>query len=124
MLHALGEDKLSDVVSQLLPLASHPKPAPREGLLWLFAFLPSVLGERFSGLIDVSLPVVLKVHLGSIYCHALLSKHMCDSQGLSDDAELVRDVAMRSGQAIVNQHARTHSDVLIPPLQNGVYHCT
>lgn len=35
--------------------------------------------------------------------------------------ELVRDVAMRSGQAIVNQHARSHSTVLIPALQNGLF---
>ena len=35
--------------------------------------------------------------------------------------ELVRDVAMRSGTAIVNQHARTHSAVLIPPLQAGLF---
>jgi hypothetical protein len=42
-------------------------------------------------------------------------------QGLADDIELVRGVAMRSGQAIVNQHAASHSQVLIPPLQEGLF---
>ena len=44
-------------------------------------------------------------------------------QGLSDDSELVRDVAMRSGQAIVMQHAVTHSHVLVPPLRQGECRC-
>ncbi len=61
VLHALGEDKLRSVVGQLLPLATHPRPGPREGLLWLLAFLPSTMGEDFATLIEVALPVVLKV---------------------------------------------------------------
>jgi hypothetical protein len=61
VLHALGDDKLHSVVPQLLPLSNHPNPAPREGLLWLLAFLPSTMGEGFAALIDVALPVVLKV---------------------------------------------------------------
>ena len=48
-------------MSQLLPLASHPRAGPREGLLWLLAFLPSTMGEDFAGLIHAALPVVLKV---------------------------------------------------------------
>ena len=61
VLFALGQDKLENVVDQLLPLSNHPKSGPREGLLWLFAFLPTTMGERFATLIDVALPVVLKV---------------------------------------------------------------
>lgn len=63
VLRALGEDKLVAVVTQLLPLANHPKSGPREGLLWLLAFLPSAMGEGFATLIDVALPIVLKVGL-------------------------------------------------------------
>lgn len=64
VLHALGSEKLMDVLRQMLPLANHPKPAPREGLLWLLAFLPSTMGEDFAGLINIALPVVLKVGSG------------------------------------------------------------
>jgi hypothetical protein len=99
ILRAFGAERMRSIVLSLLPLGSHVKPSPREGLLWLFAFLPSVIGEDFALLIDEALPIVIK--------------------GLSDDVELVRDVAMRSGQAIVVQHAVTHCAVLVPPLRAG-----
>lgn len=123
VLYALGDEKLHSVVSQLLPLANHPKPAPREGLLWLLAFLPSTMGEGFANLIDVALPVVLKVGDCVWDVPSVCFVHMTSVslQGLADDIELVRGVAMRSGQAIVNQHAASHSQVLIPPLQEGLF---
>jgi hypothetical protein len=61
VLHAFGNDRLLSVVRDLIGLAAHPKAAPREGLLWLFAFLPAAIGDDFAQLIDHVLPVVLKV---------------------------------------------------------------
>ena len=43
------------------PFAAHSKAAPREGLLWLFAFLPAAIGDSFAQLIDDVLPLVIKV---------------------------------------------------------------
>ena len=41
-------------------------------------------------------------------------------QGLADDVENVREVAMRSGRAIVYQHALSHAAVLVPALRDGL----
>ncbi len=87
LLVARGEPILTEAVIRLLPLGQHPKAGPREGLLWVFVFLPSCLGQAFAPLIVHALPAIL--------------------QGLADDVEMVRDVALRSGQVIVKQHARS-----------------
>jgi hypothetical protein len=50
----------------------------REGVLWLISFLPNSLGHSFGHVIERVLPFVL--------------------QGLSDDQEGVREVALRAGQ--------------------------
>lgn len=101
VLGALGEPRLSEVLRELLPLADHPKPATRQGLLWLLAFLPGVLAAKFSGYITTLLPVVLG--------------------GLADDAEMVREVAMRAGEVVVSRYARSHVSILLPALQEGMF---
>ncbi|KAL7541160.1 hypothetical protein ACHAXR_010687, partial [Thalassiosira sp. AJA248-18] len=88
------------MVNEILPLKSHPKAGTREGVLWVLTFLPSVLGQAYSSLIDESLP-------------ALLS-------GLADDNEAVRDVALRAGRVLVKAHGKAHKDKILPPLEEGL----
>ena len=75
---ALGEERISDIVTDAMQLSRSSSAYAREGLLWLLTFLPSVLGEPFAEYITSTLPIVLS--------------------GLSDDSEGVRDVSMRAGQ--------------------------
>ena len=74
--------------------------ANTRGLLWVLTFLPSVLGQAYSSLIDESLP-------------ALLS-------GLADDNEAVRDVALRAGRVLVRSHGKAHKDKILPSLEEGL----
>jgi len=88
------------MINEILPLKSHPKAGTREGVLWVLTFLPSVLGQAYSSLIDESLP-------------ALLS-------GLADDNESVRDVALRAGRVLVRSHGKAHKDKILPSLEEGL----
>ena len=101
VLVALGMDRLADCVVDLLPLSGHAKPGPREGLLWLLVFLPSSLGKECALLIPRTLPIILQL--------------------LSDDMEVVRDVALRAGQVYVKMFSRTDAQLLAGPLEAGLF---
>ena len=88
------------MVNEILPLKSHPKAGTREGVLWVLTFLPSVLGQAYSSLIDESLPALLG--------------------GLADDNESVRDVALRAGRVLVRSHGKAHKDKILPSLEQGL----
>lgn len=90
----------SVMINEILPLKSHPKAGTREGVLWVLTFLPSVLGQAYSSLIDASLP-------------ALLS-------GLADDNDAVREVALRAGRVLVKSHGKAHKDKILPSLEEGL----
>lgn len=66
----------------IIALQKSTKVAAREGMIWALSFFPSVLGEQYSVYIAFSLPIVL--------------------QGLCDDNEGVREVALRAGQVMVS----------------------
>jgi hypothetical protein len=91
VLVVIGQNKVSIVLHELLPLKSHPKFNVREGVLWLLCFLPPVLEDDFAVHIPETLPVVLS--------------------GLSDEAESVREVAMRSGQVLVSAHGKQQAEL-------------
>lgn len=101
VLVVLGATRASSVLSDLLPLAAHPKGSVREGVLWVLCFLPGAMGKDFAPIIPSALPVVLA--------------------GLSDEVEAVREVALRSGQVLVSTHGKTHSDQLLPSLEDGLF---
>jgi hypothetical protein len=46
----------------------------------------------------------------------------CVLGGLADDSEIVREVAMRAGQTIVNEYYTSAVDVLVPSLEEGSLH--
>jgi hypothetical protein len=100
VLVALGEPKLSEVVRELLLLGNHPRAPPREGLLWLLVFLPAVMGRSFNTLLRVCMPTIV--------------------QRMADDTEMVREVALRAGQVIVKQYAKTDAQALLPSLESGL----
>jgi HEAT repeat protein len=90
----------SVMLDDILPLASHPSPSTREGVLWVLCFLPPALGQGFTSMLDDSLPPLIN--------------------GLSDENEQVRDVAMRAGRVLIKSHGKVHFDKILPILQSGM----
>jgi HEAT repeat protein len=88
------------MLDDILPLASHPSPSTREGVLWVLCFLPPALGQGFTSMLDSSLPALIN--------------------GLSDDVENVRDVAMRAGRVLIKSHGKVHFDKILPVLRSGM----
>ncbi|GMH51321.1 hypothetical protein TL16_g00986 [Triparma laevis f. inornata] len=98
---ACGGEVVFDVMSnEIIPMSTHPKVATREGVLWVMTFMPNVLGQGYSNLIDLSLPALLG--------------------GLSDDNENVREVAMRAGRVLIRSHGKTSVDKILPALEEGL----
>ena len=90
----------SQMMDDILPLASHPSQSTREGVLWVLCFLPPALGQGFTVMLDASLPALIN--------------------GLSDDNEQVREVAMRAGRVLIKSHGKVHFDKILPILQSGM----
>ncbi|KAL3922460.1 MAG: hypothetical protein SGILL_002195 [Bacillariaceae sp.] len=101
VLIASGTTVVENVMQDdILPLASHPSPSTREGVLWVLCFLPPALGQGFTSLLDDSLPPLIN--------------------GLSDENEQVREVAMRAGRVLIKSHGKVHFDKILPILRNGM----
>lgn len=101
VLIASGTSSIDETMTtEILPLGMYPEAATREGVLWMMCFLPSAMGQAYTGLIDPSLPVLLS--------------------GLSDDSESVRDVAMRAGRTLIRSHGKVHVDKILPSLEVGL----
>jgi HEAT repeat protein len=90
----------SVMLDDILPLASHSAPCTREGVLWVLCFLPPALGQGFTSMLDESLPPLIN--------------------GLSDENEQVREVAMRAGRVLIKSHGKVHFDKILPILQSGM----
>ncbi|CAM9143400.1 unnamed protein product, partial [Chrysoparadoxa australica] len=101
VLVALGGTRAEGVLTELLPLANHSSAPVREGLLWLLCFLPGSMGREFTPLIGIALPLILK--------------------GLSDEADVVREVSLRAGQVLVSTHGKAHAEKLLPALEAGLF---
>jgi len=99
---ALGDDFMVRVLNEnVFPMANASAPHVREGVVWVMVFLPPVLGvKKNEPFVTRELPIVIN--------------------GLSDESEFVRDVAMRAGQVIVEQHAIEHTHMLLPVLETGL----
>jgi hypothetical protein len=68
----------------------------------MLAFLPATMGMHFSSLIPDTLPVVL--------------------HRLCDDTDSVREVSLRAGQVIISQHGMSDTKVLLPLMEEGMFH--
>lgn len=109
---AAGGTRLVDTLHQsLLPLAQAGKGDPeaackREGVLWTLAFLPATMNARlgpdaFAPLIPLVFPLVV--------------------QGLADESDGVREVALRTGTVMVESNSATHAKELLAPMQAGLF---
>ena len=53
LLVASGGNVVNEVMmDEIFPLAGHPRRNTREGVLWVLTFLPTTLGQGYSGLIE------------------------------------------------------------------------
>ena len=102
VLVALGPERLEKVVDELIPQAENEHSHVREGTMWMLAFLPATMGMHFSGLIPRTLPVILN--------------------RLCDDSDGVREVSLRAGQVVISQHGMEDTNVLLPLMEDGMFH--
>lgn len=102
IMSGLGTEKLDDLLPDIISNTSSPKAFVREGFISLLIFLPATYGERFSP------------YLGRIIRPVL--------DGLADDSDYVRDASMRAGRMIVINHSTKAVDLLMPELEQGLFH--
>ncbi|KAL6074695.1 eIF-2-alpha kinase activator GCN1 [Balamuthia mandrillaris] len=96
------ESKFDELMPSIQKGIDDARPHVREGFISLFVYLPGALGEQFESYLGEVLPAIL--------------------QGLADETEMVRDVAMRAGQSIVTQYATEALDIMLPSLLDGLFH--
>ena len=97
VLNELGEDRVATCLTQsLAPLGRQETAAGREGALWCVRYLARDTAE-FSPLVGDALGCVL--------------------DGLADDADPVREVALLAGKQLVRSHGREELRVLLPSLE-------
>nr|CCA15342.1 hypothetical protein OsJ_12383 [Albugo laibachii Nc14] len=102
VLVALGGDRVEKALfDEIFPIARHPKASVREGVLWIIAFLPPILGKSFAVFLHDALPIIVT--------------------GLSDEVDAVRDVAAHAGHVVVSTHAVSHAKEILPALVNGLF---
>ncbi len=100
VLSVLDAGRFEELLTDIVANAKHLRPHIREGYLGLFIFLPSTF-KYLQNYLDKILPCIL--------------------EGLADEVESVREIAMRAGQALVNQYAKTALALLLPTLEEGLF---
>ena len=98
---SLNASRRLEILTAVIGLQGNTKVAAREGMVWCLSFFPSVLGEQYAQYISFTLPIVL--------------------QGLCDDNDGVREVALRAGQVMVSVLGSTHTHELLPGLSEGLF---
>jgi hypothetical protein len=88
VLAALGTAKFESLLPGIIADCSHPRAAVRDGHLTVFKYLPSALGPVFQQYLQQVLPAIL--------------------DGLADENESVRDVALSAGHVLVEHYATTY----------------
>ena len=105
VLSVVPTDRFEEVMhTALLPKATRdaePRWYVREGVMWVLSFLSTFMQEvQISELLDDLFPVII-----------------C---ALDDTEEVVRDVAMRAGEEVINRHIEALGDRVMPFLQAGL----
>eukprot|EP00930_Biecheleria_cincta_P034269 TRINITY_DN23698_c0_g1_i1.p1 TRINITY_DN23698_c0_g1~~TRINITY_DN23698_c0_g1_i1.p1 ORF type:complete len:2738 (+),score=614.06 TRINITY_DN23698_c0_g1_i1:451-8214(+) len=103
VLMAKGADRIQELLPDILSNACNKDAAPeaREGYLGLFAYLPVAMGSSFEPHIEEVLTALLN--------------------GMSDDVSGVRDTAFKAAQVITKAFGSSHTALLLPPLEEGVF---
>ncbi|KAG2444413.1 hypothetical protein HXX76_001166 [Chlamydomonas incerta] len=98
----LGPDHLDALLPDVLASAGgRSRPAQREGALTLFQFLPLTMHDALQTHLPRVLPAIL--------------------DGLSDEAEGVRDAALAAGRILVDNYANSALPLLLPAVEEGVF---
>ena len=102
VLAVLGPEQLEALLPDVYESCRSGSAAVREGHLVLLRFLPQTLDGGF------------QPHLW-----AALS---CILDGLADEAEAVRDAAMKAGRTLVDLYALSSLTLLLPAVEEGIFH--
>ncbi|XP_074594678.1 lethal (3) 80Fj [Brevipalpus obovatus] len=99
----LGLERLDQLMPEIIATAERPETLAhvRDGYIMLFIYLPVVFGKEFIPYISRIINPVLKA--------------------LADEAEFVRETALKAGQRIVNMYAETAIQLLLPQLEKGLF---
>ncbi|KAK3485123.1 armadillo-type protein [Neurospora crassa] len=100
VLAGLGTSRLEETLPTILQNVESSKPAVREGFMSLFIFLPVCFGNSFANYLAKIIPPILS--------------------GLADDAESIRETALRAGRLLVKNFAVRAVDLLLPELERGL----
>uniref|UniRef100_A0A4W4EJR9 TOG domain-containing protein n=1 Tax=Electrophorus electricus TaxID=8005 RepID=A0A4W4EJR9_ELEEL len=100
----LGVEKLDKLMPDVVQTASKVDIAShvRDGYIMMFIYLPLTFGEKFTPYVGPIIPCILKA--------------------LADENEYVRDTALRAGQRIISMYAETAIALLLPELEQGLFH--
>ncbi|EPS66179.1 hypothetical protein M569_08598, partial [Genlisea aurea] len=100
VLAALGTAYFECLLPDILRNCSNPKASTRDGYLALFKYLPRSLGVQFQNYLQQILPAIL--------------------DGLADENESVREVALSAGHVLVEHYATTSLPLLLPAVEDGI----
>lgn len=100
----LGPEKLHRLMPDIIATAERSDIAPhvKDGYIMMFIYLPTVFQDEFTPYIGQIIPPILKA--------------------LADENEFVRETALKAGQRIVNTYAETAIELLLPELEDGLFH--
>lgn len=103
VLMAMGTDRIELLLPDILHNATNSSAPPevKEGYLGLFVYLPVAMGIHFEKHIEPVLTALLR--------------------GIADDVGAVRDTAFKAAQVLVRHFGASHTSLLLPPLEEGVF---
>ncbi|KAL2911529.1 translational activator of GCN4 [Polyrhizophydium stewartii] len=101
VLAGLGLERLEGMLPEIVASTSSARMFVREGFMTLLVYLPATFGEAFTPYIATIIPSIL--------------------QGLADEGETVREVALRAGQVVVRGYAKSAINLLLPELERGLF---
>ncbi|KAJ2996777.1 translational activator of GCN4, partial [Globomyces sp. JEL0801] len=102
VLAGVGIPRLEGLLPDIINNANSVKTYVREGFTTLLVYLPTTFGEKFTPYISQVVPTML--------------------EGLADESDTVREAALHVGRVIVRNYAKTAVNLLLPQLENGLFH--